>query len=64
VEEDNAGAIISDFEQDYPSLYDSSKAENKKKKQVNKVKSVSFNSTRMRTRAQKGSSKAALEATE
>jgi hypothetical protein len=47
--------------EDYPSLSESTKTERKKKKkQVNKVMPSSFNSARMRTRAQKGSSKAAL----
>jgi len=50
--------------EDYPSLSESTKAERKKKKQVNKVKPSSFNSTGMRTRAQKGSSKAVLTNTE
>ena len=49
-----------DFEQHYPSLSESNKAERKKKKQVNKVKPSSFNSAGMRTRAQKGSPKATL----
>jgi len=46
--------------EDYPSLSESTKAERKKKKQMNKVKSSSFNSAGMSTRAQKGTSKAAL----
>jgi hypothetical protein len=46
---------------DYPSLSESTKADRKKKKkQVNKVKPSSFNSAGMRTRVQKGTSKAAL----
>jgi len=56
--------IVSDFEQQYPSLYESTKAEKKKKKHVNKVKPASFNSAGMRTRAQKGTSKVAFAATE
>jgi len=46
--------------EDYPSLSKSIKAERKKKKQMNKVKPSSFNSAGMRTRAQKGTSKADL----
>ncbi|KEH22611.1 DUF4283 domain protein [Medicago truncatula] len=49
--------------EDYPSLSESTKTEikkKKKKKQVNKVIPSSFNSAGMRTRAQKGTSKAAL----
>jgi len=46
--------------EDYPSLSESTKAEKKKKKHVNKVKPSNFNSAGMRTRAQKGTSKAAL----
>jgi len=53
-----------DFEQHCPSLSYRNKAERKKKKKnkkhVNKVKPSSFNSAGMRTRAQKGSSKATL----
>ena len=56
--------ILSESEQHYPSLYESTKAARKKKKQENKVKSSSFNSAGMRTRAQKGSSKVALPDTE
>jgi len=63
VEEDSVEAIVSDFEQHYPNLSESTKAE-KKKKHVNKVKPASFNSAGMRTRAQKGSSKAVLADTE
>jgi hypothetical protein len=54
---DCAEATILDFEQHYPSISESTKAERKKKKQVNKV---SFNSAIMRTRAQKGTFKTAL----
>jgi hypothetical protein len=61
---DNAEATISDFEQHYPSLSESTKAEEKKKKQVNKEKSASFNSAGMRTRAQKSTSKTTLTDTE
>jgi len=64
VEEDNDETITSIFEQHYPSLSDSTKEERKQKKQVNKVKPTSFNSARMRTRAQKGTSKTALPYTE
>jgi len=46
--------------EDFLSLSESAKAERKKKTQVNKVKPSSFNSAGMRTRAQKGTSKAAL----
>jgi len=46
--------------EDYPSLSESSKTVRKTKKQVNKVMPSSFNSAVMRTRAQKGTSKAAL----
>jgi len=60
VEEDNDEAVTSIFEQHYPSLPESTKADKKQKKQVNKVKPTSFNSAGMRTRAQKGTSKAAL----
>jgi len=49
-----------DFEQHYPSLSESIKPEKKKKKQLNIVKPSSFKSAGMRTRAQKGSSKATL----
>ena len=63
VEEDNAEAIVSDFEQHYPSLSESTKAEKKKKKHVSKVKPASFNSAGMRTRAQKGAFKIDLAAT-
>lgn len=59
VEEDSVEAVVSDFEQHYPNLSKSTKAE-KKKKHVNKVKSASFNSARMKTRAQQGSSKVVL----
>jgi hypothetical protein len=64
VEEDNDEAIVSDFEQHYPSLSESTKAEKKKKKHVSKVKPASFNSAGMRTRAQKGTFKIDLAATE
>ena len=57
---DNAEATISNFKQHYPSLSESTKAERKKKKQVNKEKSSSFNSAGMRTSAKKCTSKAAL----
>jgi len=57
-------ATLSDFEQHYPSLSESTKAEKKKKKQMNKMKPTSFNSAGMRTRAQKGTSKDALADTE
>jgi len=57
--EDCVEATISNFEQLYPSLSESIKIERKKKKQVNKVKSTSFNSAGMKT-AQKSTSKAAL----
>ena len=63
-EEDNDEVITSIFEQHYPSMSESTKAERKQKKQVNKVKPTSFNSAGMRTRAQKGTSKAALAYTE
>lgn len=63
-EEDNDEAITSTFEQHYPSLSESTKADKKQKKQVNKVKPTRFNSAGMRTRAQKGASKAALPYTE
>ena len=46
--------------EDFLSLSESAKAERKKKTQVNKVKPSSFNSAGMRTRAQNGTSKAAL----
>jgi len=46
--------------EDYPSLSESPMTERKKNKQVNKVKPSSFNSAGMRTRAQKGTSKAGL----
>jgi hypothetical protein len=59
-EEDNDEATPSIFEQNYPSLSESTKAERKQKKQVNKVKPTSFNSAGMRSRAQKGTSKADL----
>ncbi|AET01167.1 hypothetical protein MTR_8g005930 [Medicago truncatula] len=49
VEEDNDEALISNFEQHYPSLYESTKAERKKKKHVNKVRFASFNSVGMTT---------------
>ena len=56
--EDHVEATLSDFEQHYPSLSESTKAERKKKKkQVNKVKSFNFNSAGMGICAQKGSSK-------
>ena len=64
VEEDIAEAIVSDFEQHYPSLFESTKAEKKKKKHVIKVKPGSFNSAGMRTRAQKGTFKIDLATTE
>jgi hypothetical protein len=63
VEEDNDETITSIFEQHYPSLSESTKADKKQKKQVNKVKPNSFNSAGMRTRAQKGTSKAAMSYT-
>jgi len=63
-EEDNDEAITSIFEQHYPSMSESTKAERKQKKHVNKVKPTSFNSVEMRTRAQKGTSKVALAYTE
>ena len=63
VEEDSVEAIVSNFEQHYPNLSESTKAE-KKKTHVNKVKPASFNSAGMRTRAQKGSSKVVLADTE
>jgi len=63
-EEDNDETITSIFEQHYPSLSQSTKAERKQKKQVNKVKPTSFNSAGMRTRAQKGTSKATMTYTE
>ena len=63
VEDDNDEAIVSDFEQHNPSLSESTKAE-KKKKHVSKVKPASFNSAGMRTRAQKGTFKIDLAATE
>lgn len=50
--------------EDYPSLFESTKTERMKKKQVNKVMPSSFNSARMRTRAQKGTFKTALADTE
>jgi len=59
-EEGNDEAIPSIFEQHYPSLSESTKAERKQKKLVNKVKPTSFNSAEMRTRVQKGTSKADL----
>lgn len=62
VEEDNTKAIVSDFEQYYPSLYESTNAE-KKKKHMSKVKPASFNLARMRTRAQKATFKIDLVAT-
>jgi len=46
--------------EDYPSLSESTNTERKKKKHVNIVMPSSFNSVEMRTRAQKGTSKAAL----
>jgi len=58
--EDNDEAIPSTFEHHYPSLSESTKAERKQKKHVNKVKPSSFNSVEMRTLAQKGTSKANL----
>jgi hypothetical protein len=61
---DNAESTISNFEQHYPCLSESNKAEIKKKKQVKKEKPTSFNSAGMRTRAQKSTSKAALADTE
>jgi hypothetical protein len=54
VEEDNDETNTSIFEQHYPSLSERTKAERKQKKQVNKVKPISFNLAGMRTRAQKG----------
>jgi len=51
------------LEQYYPSLPESIKAEKKKKKHLNKMKSANFNLVEMRTRAQKGASKVALTAT-
>jgi len=45
--------------EDYPSLSESTKTKRKKKK-LNKVMPFSFNLARMRTRVQKGTSKAAL----
>lgn len=42
LEEDNVEAVVLDFVQHYPNLYESTKAE-KKKKRANKVKSASFN---------------------
>jgi len=42
--ENCAEAFLSDFEQHYPSVYESTKAERKKKKQMNKLKPTSFNS--------------------
>jgi len=62
--ENYAEATLSDFEQHYPSLSESTKAERKKKKQMNKIKPTSFNSARMRTRAQNGTSKDALADTD
>jgi len=64
MEEDNAEANVSDFEQHYPCLSESTKAQKKKKKHVNKMKPASFNSAGRRTCAQKGTSKVALAATE
>ena len=43
MEEDSVEAIVSNFEQHYPNLSESTKAE-KKKKHANKVKLASFNS--------------------
>jgi hypothetical protein len=63
-EEDNNEALTSVFVQHYPSLSKSTKAEKKKKKQLNKVKPNSFNSAGMRTRAEKSTSTAALADTE
>jgi len=63
-EEDNDEVITSIFKQHYPSLSESTKAKRKQKKQVNKLKPTSFNSSGMRTSAQKGTSKAVLAYTE
>lgn len=58
--DDHVDATLSDFEQHYPCKSESTKAARKKKQQENKVNPSSFNLAEMRTRAQKGSSKAAL----
>lgn len=63
MEEDNVETIVSDFEQHYPSLSESTKEEKKTKKHVNKVKPANFNSAGVRTRAEKCTSKVALAAT-
>jgi len=57
-------SIVSYFEHHYPSLSKSTKEEKNEKKYVSKVKSASFNSVGMRTRAQKGTSKIGLAAIE